>query len=155
MVQKYVMANRGSEQDAQDIFQDAYYLFVTKIQAPDFQLTALPSTFIYGISKNLWLKTLTQKQIDLDLLDKENQLNESIEEEENDWNKINRVKQMKNSIMALGEPCKTILEQFYFLRTSMKKIAELLHYSNPEHAKNQKYKCFIRLKKLMAAHIED
>jgi hypothetical protein len=31
----------------------------------------------------------------------------------------------------------------------MKEIAKMLHYTNANNAKNQKYKCFVRLKKMV------
>jgi hypothetical protein len=40
------------------------------------------------------------------------------------------------------------LEAFYIQKKSMNEIAGDFGYTNPENAKNQKYKCLIRLKKL-------
>lgn len=150
MVEKYILQNTGNSDDAKDIFQDAFYLLIRKANDENFELTAQPSTFLFGISKNLWLKELTKKRIDLaDLALENEQLITTENDAELDVQHLDRVRQMKNCISALGEPCKTILEQFYFLKASMKSIAELLHYGNPEHAKNQKYKCFVRLKKMV------
>jgi hypothetical protein len=48
----------------------------------------------------------------------------------------------------MGEPCKTILEDYYIRKMSMQDISEKFGYTNAENAKNQKYKCLMRLKKL-------
>lgn len=149
MVEKFVLQNNGTLEDAKDIFQDAFYLLMRKVKEDQFELTAQPSTYLFGISKNLWFKELTKKRLDPANYRAEQELEHIDTEEDEDSNQLNRVKKMKNCLMALGEPCKTILEQFYFFKSSMKKIAEMLHYSNPEHAKNQKYKCFVRLKKMV------
>ncbi|MEZ4922792.1 MAG: sigma-70 family RNA polymerase sigma factor [Crocinitomicaceae bacterium] len=146
MVEKYVIDNSGSGDDARDVFQDAMYLLIKKSEDVAFELTSKLSTFLFGVSKNLWLKQLTKKNLDqkdyaesLDLDD--------IDEE--DLDQLSKNKKMKDCIEDLGEPCKTIIVQFYFNQTSMKEIADMLHYTNANNAKNQKYKCFMRLKKMM------
>jgi len=146
MVEKYILENSGSRDDAQDIFQDAFYILIKKVEDTTFELTSKLSTFLFGISKNLWLKKLTKKQLDKD--DYSNEIEAGLISDEDEQN-LDKNKAMKKCIDLLGEPCKTIIVQFYFLQTSMKEIAEMLHYTNANNAKNQKYKCFVRLKKMM------
>jgi DNA-directed RNA polymerase specialized sigma24 family protein len=55
---------------------------------------------------------------------------------------------MGNSLSGLGEPCRTILEDFYVRDLSMESISQKFGYTNPDNAKNQKYKCLQRLRKL-------
>lgn len=151
MVQSHILKNSGSEDDAQDIFQDAFYLLIKKCQSSDFQLTSKVSTFLFGIARNLWLKKLNHKTVDLAAYSEEQKFNELTED---DSQMLVANKRMKACIEALGEPCKTIIVEFYFLQTSMKEIAEKLHYTNANNAKNQKYKCFNRLKKLFKSASE-
>lgn len=146
MVEKYVVDNSGSRDDAKDIFQDALYLLIKKTEDASFQLTSKLSTFLFGISKNLWLKQLTKKNLDTKAYAHDMELDEVDEE---DVDRLTKNKLMMNCIESLGEPCKTIIVQFYFHQTSMQEIADMLHYTNANNAKNQKYKCFMRLKKLM------
>lgn len=146
MVEKYILKNNGGSSDAEDVFQDAFYLMIKKVQEPEFVLSSKVSTFLFGISKNLWLKQLTKKSIDTSALKAEQDF-ELLPE--SDHQKLEQVQNMQHSIEKLGEPCKTIIIQFYFLETSMKEIAKMLNYTNANNAKNQKYKCFMRLKKLM------
>jgi hypothetical protein len=49
---------------------------------------------------------------------------------------------------SLGEPCKSLLEAYYLQKKSMLEIAGDFGYTNADNAKNQKYKCLMRLKKL-------
>jgi RNA polymerase sigma factor (sigma-70 family) len=146
MVSKYIYDNNGNGDDAKDIFQDAMYILIKKTADTDFQLTSKVSTYLFGISKNLWLKQLTKKRINQKEYAHEIEM-EQIEEKDLDL--LTKNKLMKKCIEALGEPCRTIIVQFYFLQTSMKEIAEMLHYTNANNAKNQKYKCFMRLKGMM------
>ena len=55
---------------------------------------------------------------------------------------------MERAMGGLGEPCKSLLEAFYIQRKNMSEIAGSFGYTNPDNAKNQKYKCLIRLRKL-------
>ena len=55
---------------------------------------------------------------------------------------------MENALQLLGEPCKTIMEDFYIHNRSMQDICERFGYTNADNAKTQKYKCLQRLKKL-------
>ena len=55
---------------------------------------------------------------------------------------------MDRALNSLGEPCKSLLEAFYIEKKSMDQIAFLFGYTNADNAKNQKYKCLMRLKKL-------
>ena len=55
---------------------------------------------------------------------------------------------ISHSFDQLGEPCHELLEQFYFHRKSMDEICATMGYKNPESAKNQKYKCMERLRKM-------
>jgi hypothetical protein len=55
---------------------------------------------------------------------------------------------MDRALNSLGEPCKSLLKAFYIEKKSMDQIALLFGYTNADNAKNQKYKCLMRLKKL-------
>ena len=55
---------------------------------------------------------------------------------------------MGSALQLLGEPCKTIIEDFYIHNKSMQDICESFGYTNADNAKTQKYKCLQRLKKL-------
>lgn len=58
---------------------------------------------------------------------------------------------MKNALDRLGEPCRSIIEDFYIKNHSMDEIRGKFGYTNADNAKNQKYKCLQRLKKLFFA----
>ena len=62
---------------------------------------------------------------------------------------------MEKAIDSLGEPCKSLLEAYYLKRQNMQLIAASFGYTNADNAKNQKYKCLIRLKKIFFAHYKN
>ena len=55
---------------------------------------------------------------------------------------------MEQAMNNLGEPCKSLLEAYYLGKKSMVEIAGDFGYTNADNAKNQKYKCLMRLKKI-------
>ncbi|MBI3482543.1 MAG: sigma-70 family RNA polymerase sigma factor, partial [Bacteroidetes bacterium] len=54
---------------------------------------------------------------------------------------------MSTSLDKLGEPCRSILEDYYLRNMTMEEITEKFGYTNSDNTKNQKYKCLQRLKK--------
>mgnify|MGYP003292752002 FL=1 len=62
---------------------------------------------------------------------------------------------MERAINSLGEPCKSLLEAYYMQKRTMQDIAAGFGYTNADNAKNQKYKCLMRLKKLFFAQYKN
>ncbi len=58
---------------------------------------------------------------------------------------------MEKALGSVGEPCKSLLEAYYLQKKDMTEIADAFGYTNADNAKNQKYKCLVRLKKLFFA----
>lgn len=150
MITAYVKQNNGSQQDGEDICQDAIFIFTQNIQKPDFVLSSEASTYIMAIAKNLWLKKLTSPKLNQQLAKAEIEFQNLSEDDEQEVNQLIRIKQLSHALQQLGEPCHSLLKHFYFLKKTMTEIAEYFHYTNPENAKNQKYKCLQRLKKMMS-----
>jgi hypothetical protein len=61
---------------------------------------------------------------------------------------------MEQSLNSLGEPCRSLLKAYYLEMKSMVEIACEFGYTNADNAKNQKYKCLMRLKKIFNQHIK-
>jgi RNA polymerase sigma factor (sigma-70 family) len=150
MVLHLVCSNSGTEQEAKDVFQEAMIAFYEKVQQPDFVLTCQIKTFLYAISQRVWLKRLSTKKRfvgDASLPHEESFLGmeEVLEEMKSKEDSYNA---MAIALERLGEPCRSIVEDFYFRNFSMEDIREKFGYTNADNAKNQKYKCLQRLKKL-------
>jgi DNA-directed RNA polymerase specialized sigma subunit len=62
---------------------------------------------------------------------------------------------MEKAINSLGEPCKSLLEAYYLQKQNMQVIAANFGYTNSDNAKNQKYKCLMRLKKIFFTHYKN
>ena len=148
MVMQLIINNNGTADDAKDIYQEAIIVLYNKVKAGDFELSSKLKTYIYSVCRRLWLKRLTQlNRYAGDIRDFQEYLAVDDEIERNRERDI-EFNKMGNALSLLGEPCKTIIEDFYIHSRSMQEICENFGYTNADNAKTQKYKCLQRLKKL-------
>lgn len=148
MVFQLIINNNGNEDDAKDVYQEAVIVFYDKVKAGDFELSSKLKTYIYSVCRRLWLKRLAQmNRYGGDIKDFQEFLPVEDESEKNRERDL-QFSKMGNALKLLGEPCKTIIEEFYIHNRSMQEICENFGYTNADNAKTQKYKCLQRLKKL-------
>lgn len=152
MVQTLVINNSGTSDDARDIFQEAIIVLYEKAKSGSFELHAQLKTYIYAVCRRLWLKKLAVYQRfsgDLanapETIATEDDL-EIYEHRSRDF------ELMERALHHLGEPCKELLENYYLRKKNMSEIAREFGYTNADNAKNQKYKCLMRLKKIFFGH---
>lgn len=148
MVANLICTNNGTEQEAKDVYQEAVIAFYEKAQQPDFVLTCKIKTYLYAVCRRLWLKRLAEKKrFHGNIEETESFL--GIDEEMADMEeKEKRYTTMSHAMEGLGEPCLSIIKDFYIHDLSMEIISSKFGYTNADNAKNQKYKCLQRLKKL-------
>jgi RNA polymerase sigma factor (sigma-70 family) len=148
MVQHFVINNNGSFDDAKDIFQEAMITLYEKVQTDSFTLTCQIKTYLFSICKHLWLKRLQQMgRYNTPLSAEEESVSVEVDMEE--FNKKDAAFAiMDRALNSLGEPCKSLLEGYYLNKKGMQELADDFGYTNADNAKNQKYKCLMRLKKL-------
>lgn len=151
MVQSFVLNNNGSYDDARDIFQEAMIALYEKAKTESFVLTCKINTYVYSICRRLWLKRLQQLgrySNNVESLEETVQVEEDLEQHQQ---RNNEFTIMERSLSSLGEPCKSLLEGYYLKKMDMQALAKEFGYTNADNAKNQKYKCLMRLKKLFFA----
>ncbi len=148
MVQTFILNNNGTADDARDIFQEAMVLLYEKSRTGNFELTSKLKTYVYSVCRRLWLKRLQQLQrfgTPVESIEEVAPVEEDLEEQER---RNEAFSMMDKALSHLGEPCKSLLEAYYIHKKQMQEIAENFGYTNADNAKNQKYKCLMRLKKL-------
>ena len=154
-IQSLILNNSGSVDDAKDIFQEAMIVLYEKVRSGNFELNCLIKTYVYSVSRRLWLKRLQQMSRQTPGFDG---LKDTVPVED-DVEEVDRVNNefqaMEKAVSSLGEPCKSLLEAYYLERKNMQEIAASFGYTNADNAKNQKYKCLMRLKKIFFAHYKN
>jgi RNA polymerase sigma factor (sigma-70 family) len=146
MVQALIINNNGSSDDAKDIFQEAMIVLYQKVQSGSFELNCQIKTFVYSVCRRLWLKRLMHQN--RFVLSEDGLQTVAVDDDVEEHEKRNAAfNVMEKAMSGLGEPCKSLLEAYYIQKKSMQDIADHFGYTNAENAKNQKYKCLMRLKK--------
>ena len=149
IVRGYVMQNTGSADDAGDVFQDGIIALWTNINAGKYESRADKGigAYLVQICKFRWLertksagfRRTTGWNPDWEGTDENHKLAGMIRQEEISY---------ATGLMAqLGEKCRAILTDFYYEKKSMQEIAAKQQMT-PDSAKNEKYRCMQRLKKL-------
>jgi RNA polymerase sigma factor (sigma-70 family) len=155
LIQQLVVHNNGTEDDARDIFQEALIVLYQKARSGSFELNCQVKTYLYSICRRLWLKRLQQNrkfETPVDNFDEFVPVEEDVEVH------VKTERQygiMRSALGKIGEPCKSLLEAFYIHDKSMSEISAFFGYTNSDNAKNQKYKCLMRLKKLFFAQYKN
>lgn len=149
MIEHFIITNAGTADEAKDIYQEAFIILYENLHTPDFKLTCKIKTYLYSVCRRLWLKRFAFKtKYYGELNDSEEFVmiddGETAVAEENEL----KFNVMDEALQKLGEPCRTILEDYYIHNLTMTQIAEKMGYTNADNAKNQKYKCLTRLKKI-------
>ena len=147
MVQSYVLNNSGTEEDAKDLFQNALISLYKNVRKPDFKLTSKLSTYLYSICKNKWIKTLNRDRnrhsVGLDHAGYQSEETKSNEED------LSFEKRVLEYLQKLGNPCRSLILFHEYDQLPWEEIAENLGYSNAHTARQQKYKCLQRLRKMI------
>ena len=154
IINSWLIKHGGSSADAADVFQEAMVVLFGKAQDEHFRLTCSIGTYVFAVSKHLWYKKLQQQHRSPVFLQEDAGVedNDGGIAYEDDIN-VHREReahyeQLNSALDQIGEPCRSLLKAYYHQDKNMQEIAADFGYTNPDNAKNQKYKCLTRLRKL-------
>jgi RNA polymerase sigma factor (sigma-70 family) len=147
-VKRYVLKNNGSDQEAKDLYQEAFVAMWRNVKNDKFSAASETAIngYLFKIAKYKWLDHLRSARYkNTTFINREIEFDETqTEEEEAKTKKINLI--MK-SIDQLDKKCQLLLKLFYFERKPYKEIAKIINIDEAS-ARNAKYRCQERLKKL-------
>jgi RNA polymerase sigma factor (sigma-70 family) len=155
MVQTLIINNNGSADDARDVFQETVIVLYEKAKTGTFELNCQLKTYVYSVSRRLWLKRLQQQQKYVPNIAGLDETVPVEEEVDNHSQRNSEFQMMEKALLHLGEPCRSLIEAFYLQKKNMQDIAGHFGYTNADNAKNQKYKCLMRLRKLFFAEFKN
>ena len=148
MITSMVGRNSGTEEDSEDVLQDALIIVYKRIIAGDFVLTSSFKTFFYSVCRNLWLQRLNKchgKTIHLSDVEEYVSISESLQ-----YEIIEPAEERKRvyykHYACLTPDCQRILRLFAEGK-SLREISLLMQYKTEEYAKSRKYQCKENLKK--------
>jgi len=152
-VSSFIVNNGGSQQDADDIFQETVIAFIEIVQKDKYRLEAAIKTFLVSIAKNLWYKEIRKKER-ADHRGKVFEISRGTSEEDisADMGDRETKRELGDLMNKLGEACRKILMLFYYEQLPMKEIVSHLHYDNEQVVRNKKSKCLKELTELVKAN---
>ncbi len=148
-VSAFITRNNGTQDDADDMLQEALVVVWERVRAGRYEHTAKISTFVFAIVKNMWLRRLarTRREIATDMAndptpcDDSSGLEQLIETEE--------AGQVASALTSLGDPCRKLLLLYYWEELAMDEIAVQMGFANADTVKSKKYQCKKALEKLL------
>lgn len=152
---KWIQGESGCpHDDALDLFQTSIVILYDNVITG--KLTTLTSdikTYLFGILRNKareWNRQQqkhsqgTEYQFWSEYVQSENQVDQNEK----------YLEVAAQSLDELGDPCKSLLQFYYYQEKSMEEITDLMGYKNADTTKNQKYKCLKRLQIIFSNHIQ-
>jgi RNA polymerase sigma-70 factor (ECF subfamily) len=134
-------------EEALEFFQEAVVILYENVTSGKLTvLTSSVKTYLFSIGRNkalAWLKKQGRQVPAAQWL-------EGVEDiaDESARLKEEQLTLMERCLQALGDPCCTILDLFYFQGLTVERIARQLDYASPGSLKSQKFKCMERLRAL-------
>jgi len=139
-IKVFISKNSGSDEDAQDIYQDAILVIYQKIMRENLTLNSSFSTYLYSVCRLLWLKQLEQKKLKTMFMEDTSKFVE-LDDGITDVHESNiRYKLYQDHFKKLSYNCQKILELF-LARIQLKEIARILGLKGDKYVKKRKHQC--------------
>lgn len=150
-----------SDEELEDVFQDANLILYEKIVKGDFVLTAALQTYLNSVCRFQLLNRLGKNKLKVDLeqnlaydedghpMEFQHQITDSLEEIEDP--KEAQFTAIENALQIMktaGGHCYELLTLFWYHKKSMNELTQIFGYSNSDNTKNQKARCQKRLEKM-------
>lgn len=148
-IAQMVRTNSGTDDDARDLFQDAMMVLYSNAKKPDFKLSSSLFTFLYSVSRNLWLKKLRNLKGQGITIREEVELKDESQDVAQEEVLFEAKRQLlRKKFRELGDGCRELLS----LAMEGKKIPEIvatLGLSSELYARQKKFKCKTQLTTLV------
>ena len=136
----FVIKNSGTDEDAQDVFQEAIIIIYKKLRDGVLDLTCSFKTYLYSVCRIVWLKQLEKRKLKKDgfsdnqvFVDLHEGIDEMAEEQE-------RFKLYQKHFQTLHIDCQTILKLF-LQKVPLKEISKRMNIKSEKYLKKRKYQC--------------
>jgi RNA polymerase sigma factor (sigma-70 family) len=141
-VKNLIILNNGAEDDAKDIFQESIIVIFRRLKDENFTISCSFKTFIYSISKNLWLKELERRKSEKKKIRNTDEFEDTNCETEEHVSIAysDKIKLYQTHFLMLSKDCQKVLRLF-MEKVPLKDIASIMGYTSGKYAKKRKYQC--------------
>jgi len=157
MVATLIQKNSGTDTDVEDVFQETLFILVKKLRNKDFELTSKLGTYIYSISRNLWMQRLSQQKKDptIHFSDDGKEENIAFSDEELELNQAYEKKHVliAKVLKTLKEDCKKIIIASFYQKWSHELIATEMGYSQ-KFVRVKLHRCMEKFREKVQQHAD-
>lgn len=148
----FILKNKGSREDASEIFQRSMVVLLEKLQDDQFTIQHTIKTYLYSINRNQWLTELKRKGKTVAIISEEGKEIPLVSEDnrEEQEAKENQYTQMFEAMKEASEECQKVLKLTFFKKKKDKEIAPIMGYT-PEFVRNKRRRCIASLRKKLVA----
>ena len=144
-IEYFVLSNKGAEEDAHDLFQEAMIILFKKCQDTGFYLTCTLKTYVQAVCRRMWLNKKSRSKGIYKSGITEKEENEIVGADfREEYEREEREQLYREYFQKLGEGCRQVLSLF-LSGVRLKEIADKLGIAGEGAAKKKKYKCQKRL----------
>lgn len=142
LVRTMIVQNNGSDDDAEDIFQEAMIIIYKRLRGnKSFKLESSFTTYLYSVARLIWLKKLREgKKMDVTGLSREMEEYIEFEEPPPVQDKDLRMAVYQRNLKLIPEDCQKILV-FTAESVPAKEIAEKLGYRSDTYVRKRRHFC--------------
>ena len=143
-----------SEDDGKEIFQEVMVIFYENIISGKLKkMDSNVKTYLFGIGKNKIKEEFRYHAKKTPVEMAENKINTTINYEAEEGEDKSEIYNISDCLNILGDPCRSILVEFYYKKKNWDDISRHLNYKSSDSVKNMKYKCLKRLKKIYNSEV--
>ncbi len=150
LVVQFIKGNRGTLEDAEDIFQEALIVLYRKQNSQPIQLESKLRTYLIAVCKYIWYNRVRSRQY-MDTIENkvdygdEPEIIEGVEQSD-------RFTLYKKYFNELSDKCREILD-LHFQDKSMAEITDLLGFTSIGYARKRKFQCKEKLIQAIKADV--
>lgn len=152
VIRNHVLQNSGSEEDADDLFQETVIIIYRQVRE-DRKIDCSLSTYFHSVARLQWLKELRRRK-KYSRGEDHRELIENLEDYSpgvsSEIEGSERMAIYQRAFSRLGEDCRKVLSMFYD-KISLREIARIMGYASEKYAKKRKFKCKEKLVKMIEA----
>src|SRR5690554_6413543 len=140
-VSAFIKKNSGTEDDANDVFQEAIIVIYRKLKESDLMNgSGTFQSYLFSVCRYIWLKELEQKRNEQEKINDTSPFQDDIYDD----NLIELVEKneryglYQKHFKSLSTDCQKLL-QLFFEKVPLSEIARIMGYSSDKYAKKRKF----------------
>ncbi|MEL7531246.1 MAG: sigma-70 family RNA polymerase sigma factor [Bacteroidota bacterium] len=144
----YLQKQGAKPEEAKDLFQEAVIAVFENIRAGKFRGESKLGNYLLSVGRFLWLNRLKRSAVAERIL--QSQLSEEVQPGPLPHLLAKeQARQIQALFAALGEQCSEVLNRSIYWEDTMDELAARMGYASAQIARNKKYRCLERLRKMI------